>query len=35
MKRETNYKTTQEDMDKWIGIIKVNREKETINFSKN
>lgn len=35
MKRESNYRATQEEMDKWIGVVKMNREKETLNFGKN
>lgn len=25
---------TKEEMDKWIGMVKMNREKETLNFVK-
>lgn len=27
MLRETNYQTAKEDLDKWVGIVKLNREK--------
>ncbi len=32
MLRETNYQTAKEDLDKWVGIVKLNREKESLNF---
>lgn len=34
IKRESTYRVTQEEGDKWIGIVKLNREKDTLNFAK-
>lgn len=34
LKRESTYRNTQQEMDKWIGIVKLNREKESLNFAK-
>ena len=35
LKRESTYRNTQQEMDKWIGIVKLTREKDTLNFVKN
>jgi U3 small nucleolar RNA-associated protein 14 len=32
LKREGTYRSTQQEMDKWVGIVKLNREKETLNL---
>lgn len=34
IKRSSTYRATQEEGDKWIGIVKLNREKESLNFAK-
>lgn len=34
IKRESTYRTTQQEGDKWIGIVKLNREKDSLNFVK-
>jgi U3 small nucleolar RNA-associated protein 14 len=34
IKRESTYRTTQQEGDKWIGIVKLNREKDSLNFAK-
>lgn len=35
LKRESTYRNTQHEMDKWVGIVKLNREKDTLNLVKN
>jgi U3 small nucleolar RNA-associated protein 14 len=34
IKRESTYRNTQQETDKWIGIVKLNREKDTLNLVK-